>query len=75
LVLLFNSRLKLFPGKLSSRWSGPFKAKKVYPHRAIDIGTETTSAFNVNRSWLKHYYADETIDGKVSYSLLDATSS
>ncbi|KAK8935602.1 hypothetical protein KSP39_PZI013848 [Platanthera zijinensis] len=26
LVLLFNSRLKLFPGKLKSRWSGPFKA-------------------------------------------------
>ncbi|XP_024014519.1 uncharacterized protein LOC112088467 [Eutrema salsugineum] len=25
LVLLFNSRLKLFPGKLRSRWSGPFR--------------------------------------------------
>jgi hypothetical protein len=25
LVLLFNSRLKLFPGKLRSRWSGRFK--------------------------------------------------
>ena len=24
LVLLFNSRLKLFPGKLKSRWYGPF---------------------------------------------------
>ena len=23
-VLLFNSRLKLFPRKLKSRWSGPF---------------------------------------------------
>ena len=23
-VLLFNFRLKLFPGKLKSRWSGPF---------------------------------------------------
>ena len=23
-VLLFNSQLKLFPGKLRSRWSGPF---------------------------------------------------
>ncbi|CAA7038760.1 unnamed protein product [Microthlaspi erraticum] len=28
-VLLFNSRLKLFPGKLRSRWSGPFKIKEV----------------------------------------------
>ena len=27
LVLLFNSRLKLFPGKLRSRWYGPFKVQ------------------------------------------------
>ena len=37
LVLLFNSRLKLFPGKLCSRWSGPFKLLKVYPYRAVEI--------------------------------------
>ena len=29
-VLLFSSRLKLFPGKLKSRWSGPFKVTKVF---------------------------------------------
>ena len=28
-VLLFNSRLKLFPGKLKSKWSGPFTIKRV----------------------------------------------
>ena len=26
-VFLFNSRLKLFPGKLKSKWSGPFTIK------------------------------------------------
>jgi len=31
LVLLFSSRLKLFSGKLHSRWSGPFKVMNVYP--------------------------------------------
>ncbi|XP_027193495.1 uncharacterized protein [Cicer arietinum] len=36
LVLLFNSRLKLFPGKLKSRWSGPFKVTKVFPHGAVE---------------------------------------
>ena len=30
-VLLFNSRLKLFPGKLKSKWSGPFLFKKARP--------------------------------------------
>ena len=29
-VLLFNSRLKLFPGKLKSRWSGPFTVTQVF---------------------------------------------
>ena len=35
-VLLFNSRLKLFPGKLRSRWSGPFTVNKVLPSGAIE---------------------------------------
>ncbi|CAA7045985.1 unnamed protein product [Microthlaspi erraticum] len=30
-VLLFNSKLRLFPGKLRSKWSGPFKITKFYP--------------------------------------------
>ncbi|XP_073275444.1 uncharacterized protein [Primulina huaijiensis] len=31
-VMLFNSRLNLFPGKLKSRLSGPFVVETVYPH-------------------------------------------
>ena len=29
-VLLYNSQLRLFLGKLKSRWSGPFKIKQVF---------------------------------------------
>ena len=36
-VLLFNSRLKLFPGKLKSKWSGPFTIKKVRPYGAVEL--------------------------------------
>ncbi|XP_043807314.1 uncharacterized protein LOC122721960 [Manihot esculenta] len=36
-VLLFDSRFKLFPGKLRSRWIGPFLVEHVYPHGAVDI--------------------------------------
>ena len=32
LVLLFNSRLCLFPSKLKSKWMGPFLITKVFPH-------------------------------------------
>ncbi|CAA7023188.1 unnamed protein product [Microthlaspi erraticum] len=30
-VLLFNSKSRLFPGKLRSKWSGPFKIHEVLP--------------------------------------------
>ena len=35
-VLLFNSRLKLFLGKLKSRWTGPYTVVKVFPYRAVE---------------------------------------
>nr|XP_009605430.1 uncharacterized protein LOC104099983 [Nicotiana tomentosiformis] len=37
MVLLYNSRLKLFPGKLKSRWSGPFCMHTVHPTEAVAI--------------------------------------
>ncbi|XP_071699273.1 uncharacterized protein [Rutidosis leptorrhynchoides] len=36
-VWLFNSRLKLFAGKLRSKWNGPYVATKVTPYGAIEI--------------------------------------
>ena len=36
-VLLYNSRLKLFSGKLKSRWTGPFEVTQVFPSGAIEI--------------------------------------
>ncbi|XP_075494038.1 uncharacterized protein LOC142531695 [Primulina tabacum] len=47
-VLLFNSRLKLFPGKLKSRWSGPFLVETVYPHGAIELKCSDGRTFKVN---------------------------
>ncbi|XP_071703889.1 uncharacterized protein [Rutidosis leptorrhynchoides] len=36
-VWLFNSRLKLFAGKLRSKWNGPYVVTKVTPYGAIEI--------------------------------------
>ncbi|GJW02489.1 integrase [Tanacetum coccineum] len=36
-VLLFNSRLKMFSGKLKSRWSGPFTITQVFPYGTIEL--------------------------------------
>jgi len=42
-VLLFNSRLKLFPRKLKSKWSGPFTMKEVLPYGAITLTRDWSS--------------------------------
>jgi len=53
-VLLYNSRLHLFPAKLRSRWSGPFIVKHVYPYGAFDIeNPKNDNVFKVNGHRLK----------------------
>ncbi|GJT61162.1 reverse transcriptase domain-containing protein [Tanacetum coccineum] len=36
-VLLFNSRLKIFSGKLKSCWTGPFTVAQVFPYGTIEL--------------------------------------
>ncbi|GJU01442.1 reverse transcriptase domain-containing protein [Tanacetum coccineum] len=55
-VLLYNSRLKMYPGKLKSKWSGPNIVKMVYPHEAIEIIDKNGLNFKVNGQRLKKYY-------------------
>ena len=40
-VLLYNSRLKLFPGKLRSKWSGPYTVVASTTFRAVTLKTNT----------------------------------
>ena len=48
-VLLFNSRLKFMPGKLRSRWIGPYVVVNVFSNDAVDIRSlETNKSFNLN---------------------------
>ncbi|XP_070036703.1 uncharacterized protein [Nicotiana tomentosiformis] len=55
-VLLFNSRLKLFPGKIQSRWEGPFVVVSVRPHGVVDLhDTRSSGTFLVNGQRVKHY--------------------
>ena len=62
LVLLFNSRLKLFPGKLQSRWSGPFTVTKVFPYGTIEVTASPSSEpFKVNGHRLKLYRVGDTV--------------
>lgn len=58
-VLLFNSRLKLFPGKLRSRWSGPFTVSKVFPYGTVELTHPEKGSFKVNGHRLKLYVGGE----------------
>lgn len=55
LVLLFYSRLKLFPIKLWSRWSGPFVMKNVISYETIEVWSEPTGPFFVNGKRINQY--------------------
>ena len=68
-VLLFNSRLRLFPGKLKSRWSGPFTVVKVYPFGVVELANEDGSTFKVNGQRLKPYFDDDFNRDKSSITL------
>ncbi|GJZ31803.1 reverse transcriptase domain-containing protein [Tanacetum coccineum] len=58
-VLLYNSHLKMYPGKLKSKWSGPNIVKTVYPHGAIEITDRDGFRFKVNGQRLKKYYGGD----------------
>nr|GFB18890.1 hypothetical protein [Tanacetum cinerariifolium] len=58
-VLLFNSRLKIFSGKLKSRWSGPFTIVEIYPYRTAKLIHPDGCNFKVNCHRLKHYHGGD----------------
>ena len=50
LVLLYNSRLRLFPGKLKSKWTGPYLITQVFPHGTVELKDKEEVRFEVNRA-------------------------
>jgi hypothetical protein len=55
-VILKNSRLHFFPGKLKSRWTGPFIIRTVFSHGAIKIkDPKNGNTFKVNGQRVKPF--------------------
>jgi hypothetical protein len=53
-VWLFNSKLRLFPSKLRSRWDSPFIVILVSPHGAVELrDPKDDNIFKVNGQRLK----------------------
>ena len=61
-VLLFNSHLRFFAGKLLSKWEGPYVIEEVYHSGAIKINNfEGTNPKVVNDQRIKHYISGNPI--------------
>nr|GEU30148.1 reverse transcriptase domain-containing protein [Tanacetum cinerariifolium] len=61
-VLLFNSRLKIFSGKLKTRWTGPFTVAQVFPYGTVELSS-------TNRPRIAPDYEDSRARGFVLRSL------
>nr|GEW20725.1 hypothetical protein [Tanacetum cinerariifolium] len=55
-VLLFNSRLKIFFGKLKTHWSVPFTITQVFSYGTIELSQPNGPNFKVNGHHVKHYF-------------------
>ena len=70
LVLLFNSRLHLFPSKLKSKWTGPYLVTQLFPHGEVELETKEGVRFKVNGQRIKIYFghsksANEVIEAYI----------
>ena len=63
-VLLFNSRLRLFPGKLKSKWSGPFTVVSSTQFGVVTLRTSNHEEFIVNGQRLKYYLGKKQLEDK-----------
>ncbi|KAA3471223.1 Retrovirus-related Pol polyprotein from transposon opus [Gossypium australe] len=71
--LNLDNRLKLFPGKLKSRWSSLFEIVHVYPRRAVEVKDgKIVLNFKVKGQRLKHYLGVLITRDKHSIALRNA---
>ncbi|XP_049392225.1 uncharacterized protein LOC125856672 [Solanum stenotomum] len=72
LKLLFYSRLKLFPEKLRSKWSGLFEVVRMTQHGAVEQrNKDKSSTFLVNGQRVKHYFENDVDRELEALKLID----
>ena len=61
-VLLYDSKLHLFPGKLKPRWMGPFIVQQAHPNGSVDLlDPNDNRGIKVNRQRVKPYVMQQTV--------------
>nr|GFA99336.1 reverse transcriptase domain-containing protein [Tanacetum cinerariifolium] len=51
--------LKIFSGKLKTRWSGPFTITQVFPYGTVELSQTDEPNFKVNGHRHKHYFRED----------------
>nr|GEU67280.1 reverse transcriptase domain-containing protein [Tanacetum cinerariifolium] len=51
--------LKIFSGKLKTRWTGPFTVTQVFPYGTVELSQTNGLNFKVNGHRLKHYFGED----------------
>ncbi|GKC99984.1 hypothetical protein Tco_1170259, partial [Tanacetum coccineum] len=51
--------LKIFSGKLKSRWSSPFTITEVFPYGTAELSQPNGPNFKVNRHQINHYHGGD----------------
>ena len=54
-MLLFNSRLRLFPSKLKSKWTSLYLVTQLFPHGVIELEKKDGMKFKEYRRRIKIY--------------------
>ncbi|RVW38044.1 hypothetical protein CK203_097245 [Vitis vinifera] len=69
-VLMYDTRLHIFPGKLKSRWIGPFVIHRVYSNGVVDLlNSNGKDSFRVNGYRLKPFMESFKSEKEASTSL------
>ena len=65
LLLLLNSRLRLFIRKLKFKWTGAYFVTKLFPHRAVELKVKEGVRFKMNRDRIKLYLGHKASGNEV----------
>ena len=55
LVLFLDYKMRLFPGKLMSKWTGPYLITQLFLHGAVDLENKEGMRFKVTEQRIKIY--------------------
>ena len=60
-VLLDSCRLRWLPGKLNSKWTGPYMIIQLFHHGAVELETKDGVRFKVNGQRIKIYFGHDEL--------------